>query len=198
MQNDTDSFIMVITGIRHKIRIDIDTRRTASFTRYLMHYLRMFAILGIIIPVLAGVDYILEPYTRNETVSNKFYQVMNDHDNTEYHIYTDTYHFIASTAFYEHTDIGDQVTYYYTPIFKTLTDISHQAGQNVYVCKPFSIYNWPIVAPVLTLVCSTIMLIKTRRKKPLRYEPVINLGVINAFLCVFTLVFVLFHIHNGI
>ena len=191
-------FVMVITGIQHKIKSDIDTRRTASFTKYLMHYLRMFAILGIIIPILTGVDYILAPQTQDETVFNKFYQVMNDHENTEYHIYTDSYNFIANVSFYEHIDIGGRVTYYYTPIFNTLTDVSHQAGQIVYLCKPFSVYGWPLVAPILTIICSTILLIKTRRKKPVRFEAVINLGIINAFLCIFTLVFVLFQVHNNI
>lgn len=185
---------MVITGIRHKIRSDIDRRRSAYFTRYLLHYLRMFALLGIFIPVLIGIDYMLAPKTLTETVNNKFYLVRDDKDYTQYHFFTESHHFIANTLFYEHTEIDDEVTYYYTPIFHTLTDVSHQVDSNVYICKPFNIYNWPVIIAVLTLICSTILLIKTRRKHTSRYESVINLGVINAFLCIFTIMVTVFHI----
>ncbi len=184
---------MVIAGIRHKIKTDIDTRRTVSFTKYLIHYLRTFAILGVIVPILIGTDYLLDSKIKVETVGNKFFQVMNDQNNVEYHIYTDSHHFIANTAFYEHTNIGDQVAYYYTPIFGTLTDISHQEGTVVYICKPFNIYNWPLFIAALTMICSVVLLIKTRRKKTVKYDAIINLGVVNAFLCLFVLVAVLFH-----
>ncbi len=187
---------MVITGIRHKLKSDVDERRTAKFTKYVMHYLRMFAILGIVFPILIGADYLLDPQTKNETVINKFYMVMNDIDHAEYHIYTNTYNFIANTSFYDHADIGDHVTYYYTPIFKTITDVSHKDGQNIYVCKPISIYGWLLIAVAITLILSTITMIKTRRgrRKFFKYDSLINLGVINAFFCLFTLVAILFHI----
>ncbi len=191
---------MIITGIRHKIRSEIDERRSASFTRYLMHYLRMFAFLGVIVPGLIGVDYALKQKTKEDTVVNKFSKITGSINGVEYHLYTNKYHFISDVAFFDHINKGDRVTYYYTPIFKTITDASYTLGETVYSCKPVSIYGWPVIVAGLTLLCSTILLIGTRdarqnlkRHHSLKSDSMVNLGVVNAFLCLFVLVSILFH-----
>jgi hypothetical protein len=185
---------MVITGIRYKVKADRDTRKTASFTRYLIHYIRMFAILGIAVPLTVGVDYVLVPKTTGGVLTNKFYQITNDQDHIKYSLFTDSHQFNAGVNFYEHIQIGDQLTFYNTPILEILTGVSYQSGHSRYVCIPFSIYRWPVFIPFLTLLCSSIIIIKTQRHKPVRFEPVINLGIINAFLCLFTIAFAFFKI----
>ncbi|MDR2914122.1 MAG: hypothetical protein LBV74_04725 [Tannerella sp.] len=189
---------MLINGIRHKLGSEVDARRSASFLRYLIHYLQMFAFLGVIVPILIGVDYFIVPETQDETVTNKFYQVMDNLNQIEYHFFTDSYRFISDIVFYENTDIGDQIILYRTPIFKTITNVSHQAEQGVYICKPTSIYGWPLIVVGLTFICSLIMIIKTwgwiRKRNHVKYDSVVNLGVINAFLCVITIIAILFHI----
>ncbi len=185
---------MVITGIRYKIQSDADALRTASFNGYLLHYLRMFAFLGIIVSVAIGVDYMLKPQIKREILKNKFYQIVEDQNRVKYSFYTDSYHFTGNSGFYDHIEKGDTLTYYHTPILKTLTDVSYQSGENTFVCKPISIYGWLLIMPCLLLVLSVILLVKTQRKKIVKHDPIINLGIINAFLCIGTLIFTLFHI----
>ena len=190
---------MVITGIRHKIRSEADERQSASFTKFLMHYLRMFAILGVMFPCLIGIDYALKQKTMEDTVTNKFYKVTGNINGTEYHIYTGSYHFISNQIFFDQINKGDNLTYFYTPVFRTITDVSYQVGQNVYQCMPAGIYGWPIIVAALTLLCSTILLIKTRTGKSYnvsKFDSMVNLGIVNAFMCVFVLIAVLFHITN--
>ncbi len=189
---------MIITGIRHKVGAESDARRTASFTKYLIHYLRMFAIMGIIIPVLIGVDYVLEPQTNYEIVNNKFYEILSN-NNIEYLVFTDFRRLNTSSTFYDHVNEGDQLTLYHTPIFHTTTLVTFQSNSNEYKCKLFSIYGWPLLAVVSTFVCSIILMMMTGQKRKknndyVKYDSVINLGVINAFLCIFTLIAILFHI----
>ena len=127
---------MLITGIRHKINAEFDSRRSALFMRYLFHYLQMFAWLGIIIPILIGVDYFCVPKTKDEIVTNKFYKSWDNMIHAEYHLFTDSYHFLSDNAFYENTNIKGKITFYHTPIFETVTFVSTTAGANVYICKP--------------------------------------------------------------
>jgi hypothetical protein len=158
----------------------------------------MFAMLGVMMPVLIGVDYVLTPKTQNEAINNKFYLLQNEQEYTQYHLYTESHHFTANAAFYDNAEIGDTVTYYYTPIFHTLTDVSRRENQNIYICKQFSVYGWPLIVTMLTLICSIVLLIRSRRILTHQYESVINLGVINAFLCMFTIILVLFHNLAGV
>ena len=185
---------MIITGIRHKIQSDIDIRRTTRFNGYLVYYIRVFAILGVITPIAIGADYILKQQTKSEVLNNKFYQMAGGQQ-IKYNFYSDTHQFSGNVAdFYEHINIGDTLTYYYTPIFNTLTDVTYQSGLSMYVCQPTGIYGTMLIVPVLSLICSTILLLRTHKKKYVKYEPIINLGVINAFLCILTLAFSLFHV----
>ena len=189
---------MLIAGVRHKINTELDKRRSAIFTRYLIHYLQMFAFLGVIFPVLIGVDYFCVPHTKDEVVTNKFYHVMDNLSHIEYHFITNSYRFLSDIIFYENTDIDDRVTFYYTPIFNTVTDVLHHADRAVYICKPSSIYGWPLIVACLTFICSLIMIFKTwgwiRKREYLRYDSVVNLGVINMFLCIITIIAILFHV----
>jgi hypothetical protein len=189
---------MLINGIRHKLGSEADARRSASFLRYLMHYLQMFAFLGTIIPILIGVDYFLVPETNDAIVTSKFYQIMDNLNQIEHHLFTDSYRFISDIVFYENTETGDQVTLYRTPIFKTATNVSHSVAQTVYICRQPSIYGWPLLLVGLTFIFSLTMMIKTwgwiKKRNRVKYDSVVNLGVINAFLCVIIIITILFHI----
>ena len=189
---------MLITGIRHQINAEYDLRRSALFMRYLFHFLQMFAWMGIIIPILIGVDYYCDPQSHEEKVTNKFYKSWDNMNHVEYHIFTDFYHFLSDNAFYENTVIGDKVTFYYTPIFKTITDVSRNANSNVYVCKPDNVYGWPIIVAGLTFICSIIVVILNfgwrRKRKYLKFDAVTNLGIVNMFLCAIIIVAILFRI----
>ena len=189
---------MLIAGIRHKIDLEFDSRRSALFTRYLIHYLIMFGWLGFIFPVLIVVDYYCAPQTKDEIVTNKFYQVMDNLNHVEYHLLTDSYRFLSDVGFYENTNIEDRITIYRTPIFKSVTSVSHPKEQIVYICKPDSIYGWPLIITGLTFIFSTIIIIKTwnwrKRRMYTKYDSAINLGVINLFLCVITIIAILFHV----
>ena len=189
---------MLITGIRHIINAEFDSRRSALFMRYLFHYLQMFAWLGVIIPVLIGIDYFYVPQTKDEVVTNKYYRSWDSMFHVDYHIFTNSYHFLSDNVFYENTNIDDRITFYYTPIFKTVTFVSRKAGANVYVCKPSNIYGWPLIVAGMTLICSFIIVIKTwrwqKRRKKLKFDLVANLGVVNIFLCAITIVAILFRI----
>ncbi len=189
---------MLINGIRHKLGSESDARRSASFMRYLIHYLQMFAYMGAIIPIVIGIDYFLTPETKKEVVIERYYQIMNQLNDIEYHFRTDSYHFLSDKIFFENTDENDEVTFYYTPIFKTITDVTHRVNQSVYVCKPNSIYGWPLIVVGLTFICSIIMIIKTwgwiKKRNHIKYDSVVNLGVLNAFLCAITIIAILFHI----
>lgn len=189
---------MLITGIRHKINSELDSRRSALFTRYLIHFFRMFGWLGIIFPVLIVVDYFSGPKTNDEIVTNKYYVVMDHLNHIEYHFLTDSYRFISDVGFFENTNIEDRIILYRTPIFKTVTYVSSKVGQSVYVCKPPSIYGWPLIIAALTFILSILVIIKTwnwqRKRKFTKYDSVINIGVVNLFLCTITIVAILFHI----
>ena len=189
---------MLITGIRQRISSEFDTHRSATFMRYLMHFMQMFAFMGVIIPLLIGVDYFIPPQTTDETVINKFYHVTDNINNIEYHIFTDNYHFLSDNIFYENTNSDTQLDIQFTPIFRTVTSISHVAGRNVYTCKPNNIYGWALIIAVLTFVCSIIIVIKMwcwiRKREYVKYDSVVNLGIINAFLCLMLIISTLFHI----
>ena len=189
---------MLITGIRHQLNSELDSQRSAVFMRYVIHFLQMFAWLGVIVPISIGVDYYLNPETKTEMVSNKYKQVMSDMNHVEYHFITDSHKFLSNSAFYENTNIKDAVTFYCTPIFKTVTFVSHKVEQNVYTCKPDNIYGLPLIVAGLTFICSIIIIFKTlgwkNRREQFKYESVVNLGAVNAFLCAITIVAILFRI----
>ena len=187
---------MLITGIRHQLNAELDSSRSALFQRYLLHFMQMFAWLGFIVPISIVADYYATPQTKDVIVTNKYSQVMNNQ--VEYHFITDSYQFLANNVFYENTNIKDKIIFYRTPIFKTITSVSHKVGQNVYICKPDNIYGLPLIVAGVTFICSVIIIIKTlgwkRRREHVKYDSVINLGVVNAFLCVITIIAVLFRI----
>ena len=190
---------MLITGIRHQVNAEYDSQRSALFMRYLFHYLQMFALLGIIIPALIGIDYYCAPKTKDEKVINKFYKSWDNMNSVEYHILTDSYRFLSSEVFYEHTNIDDKVTLHLTPIFHTFTFVSHMASQDIYTCKPDNIYGWPIIVAGLTFISSLFFLIKAwgwkkTHSKYHRFGFVANLGLVNLFLCAITIVAILFRI----
>lgn len=188
---------MLITGIRRKLDVESDERKSALFTRYLIHYSRMFAYIGFIISILIGVDYFCIPKTQSEIIANRYYQVTDNLNRTEYHFFTASHHFLSDAVFYEYTNIGDEVTIYYTPIFKTITDVSHRINRSVYACKPHNIYGWLLIVVGLTFVCSLIVIVRTwnwvKKRVYVKYDSVVNLGIINCILCIITLIAVLFH-----
>ena len=189
---------MLITSIRHKINSELDTRRSVSFMRYAMHFLQMFAFMGLIIPVLIGVDYFLDPQTKDETVVNKFYQVRDNLNQIEYFFFTDSYRFLSDIDFYENTKVDEQITFHVTPIFKAVTFVTSTTAQSVYTCRPHNIYGWPLIVVGITFICSIVMVIKTwgwvKKREYVRYDSIVNFGVVTSFLCLFTILVSLFHI----
>ncbi|MCL2312162.1 MAG: hypothetical protein FWC41_06715 [Firmicutes bacterium] len=191
---------MLITGIRHAISTELDTRRSSIFMRYLYQYLEMFAFLGIILPIVIGVDYFCVSKLKDVTVTNKYYQVMDNLNQIEYYFYTDSYRFLSDVIFYENTKISDKITLHRTPIFHTVTCVTSSSDQLVYMCKPTNVYGWPFIIVALTFICSIIFIIKTwgwmRNSEFIKYDSMINMGIINAILCIFIIVAVLCHIPN--
>ena len=191
---------MLIAGIRHQISAELDTHRSAAFLRYLIHYLQMFAFLGVIIPIVIGIDYFITPQTKDEIVTNKFSIIINDMNQIEYHLNTGSYHFLSNVIFYENTNIQDHVTLVCTPIFKTVTGVINRTERAVYKCKPHGVYGWPIIIAGLTFICSIIYIVKAwgwiRKHKQIKYDSVINLGIINSLLCIFIIIAVFFQILN--
>ena len=188
---------MLITGIRNAISSELDVRRSVVFMRYLIHYLEMFAILGVILPITISADYFCDTQTKDEIVTNKYYQVMGNLNQIEYYFYTGSYRFLSDFIFYENTNVSDEITIHFTPIFKTVTSVTRQSGQLVYTCKPSSIYGWPILIIGLTFICSIIVLLKSRvfkKSENLEYDSRVNFGIINAILCLFTIVAIFFQI----
>ena len=191
---------MLITGIRHTINSEVDTRRSATFMRYLIHYLQMFAFLGAVIPIVIGVDYFCTPQTIDEIVTNKFYVVIDQMNQTEYHVSTRSYHFVSNIIFYENIGIEDHITLQCTPIFKTVTNVIKHADSVDYNCKPSNVYSWPLIVVVITFACSIIFIVKTwgwiRKRKQIKYDAVVNLGIINALLCMFVIFATFFRMLN--
>ena len=188
---------MLISGIRHAISSELDVRRSAVFMKYLIHYLEMFAIIGVILPIVIVADFFYAPQTKDEIITNKYYQVMDNMNQIEYYLYTGSYRFLSDIIFYENTNISDHITFNYTPIFKTVTSVSRKNNQLVYTCKQQSIYGWPIIIVALTFICSLIVIIKSiLRKKPddIEYDSKVNLGIINSIMCVFIILATFFHI----
>jgi len=189
---------MLITGIRHAINSELDVRRSAVFMKYLIHYLEMFAIIGVILPVIIGIDYFYAPQTKEAIITNKYYQVMDNMNQIEYYLYTGSYRFISDIIFYENTNVSDHITFHYTPIFKTVTNVSRKNNQLIYTCKQPSIYSWPILIVGLTFILSVIVIIKIsvlmKKSETIEYDSKINLGIINAILCAFTIIATFFHV----
>jgi len=156
----------------------------------------MFAFLGFIFPILIGVDYYCTPKTKDEVVINKFYIPNQNH--FEYHFFTNSYRFLSDVGFYENTNIEDRITLYYTPIFGFITFVSCKADQAVYVCKPTSIYGWPLIIAGLTFICSIIIIVKSwgrkRKREAFKGDLMVILGIINVFLCAITIIATLFHV----
>ena len=183
---------MLITGIRQAINSELDTRRSGVFMRYLIHYLQMFAFIGVILPVVIVVDYFNETQTKDEIVTNKYYQVMDNLNQIEYHFFTASYRFLSDNIFYENTNISDRIVFHHTPILKTVTSVTHRSGRTIYTCKPNNVYGWPIIIVGITFICSLIVIIRTwgllRKNKNIKYDSKVNLGIINAVLCLITIV----------
>ena len=182
---------MLIAGIRHQINAELDSRRSTTFVRYLIYYLQMFAFMGIIFPVVIGVDYFCTPEIKDEIVTNKF-SILINLNQTEYHINTNSFNFLSNAIFYENTKIQDHVSLVCTPIFHTVTNVSNYHDRIDYKCKPKNLYDWPIIIAALTFVCSIIYFVKTwgwiRKRKQIKYETIINLGIINSLLCIFIII----------
>ena len=189
---------MLIAGIRRKLEVESDERKSALFTRYLVHFSRMFAFIGLIISILIGVDYFCMPVSHDEIITNRYYQVTDNISRTEYHFFTATHRFLSDAIFYEYTNVGSEVIVYYTPIFNTIIEVSHRVDQSVYICKPNNIYGWLLIVVGLTFFCSLIVIIKTwgwiKKRIYVKYDSIVNIGIINSILCIITLVSLLLHI----
>ena len=183
---------MLITGVRHRINSELNTRSTWTFRRYLLHYLQMFSILGVIFPVLIAIDYFLEPHAIDEAVTKKYYTPLYD-NRIDYYIYTEKYNFRCDNIFFDNIDIGAQVTFKYTPIFNVFTNVSRRNADLIYTCELENVYGWSLIIATATFILSSILIIKLwGKRKHIKYELVINMGLINTLLCIITIVAVLF------
>ena len=183
---------MLISGIRNKIISEVDARNSGSFKRYLIYYLQMFALLGIIIPALIAVDNLFEPYTNEEVVKNKFY--LKSHTKLDYYIQTENHRFRSDIAFYENSDIGDTIAICNTPIFDVSTNVSKVKDNVVYTCNIDSVYGFLLIIAGIIFFLSIFIFIKIWRNKHnvQKYDQIINIGIVNAILCIIIVVAVLF------
>jgi len=158
----------------------------------------MFAYLGVVFPVLIGVDYFIDPLEENEAVANMYYKQV--YGKVVYHVYTDSYHFISDYNFYSNTAIGDIITFHYTPIFNSVTNVMREAGDVLYKCNINNIYSGLLVFVGLNFVISIFVAIKTwgliRKQKRIKFDLAVNLGIFNALLSMMTLVTILFQMSN--
>ena len=111
---------------------DDDLRSNLRRKRIKLILLRVFFFIVLIFLILLGVDYSCKPIEKTEIVSEKYYQVIEDLDKTNYHFATNSYDFLSDIVFYENNSIGDQVTYEITPIFKIVRCVIGSKG----VCFP--------------------------------------------------------------
>ena len=190
---------MLIKGIRNKIKAESNALKTATFTRNLIHFLHMFAVMGVIIPTLIGIDYFIAPVISEQTVTEKYY--VPAYGVKSYYIYTNNQNFVADANFFENTAVGDTINFHNTPIFNTTTIVTRINNSNVYICGLNSIYGWPIFVVFVTFVLSTNIVFKTRyliskrlmnKQKNIRIDSVANIGIINSLLCLIIIVAVLF------
>jgi len=155
---------MLISGIRQKLSYEFNLRRSAMITKCLVHYLQMFAFLGIIFPVLILIDYcFLDRISNDELVIDRYYKFTDNLNSIEYKIFTDSYHFRPDHVFYEHINKDDKIIISRTKIFKTVTNVSFKKNLKLYKCNPMSIYNWPIFIVGVTFICSLITIFKIRK-----------------------------------
>ena len=182
---------MLITGIRHRLKIEVDTQRTDIFKVYLMHFFQMFSFLGVIFPVLIAIDYFSNYVEKDESIVNKYYVVVSS-TQVDYFIYTESYRFQSAPEFYEKTNIGDNVTFLLTPIFKVYTDVFCKV-EDAFLYTPLShIYQWSLVIAVTTLVLS-LMVLKKIFSKNIDYSDILlNIGIINSLLCIILIIGVIF------
>ena len=156
----------------------------------------MFAFLGVIISVLVVVDYYTNRLTRVETVTKKYY--IPTHNTVKYYIYTDKNQIQTENDFFENVNVGDKVSFQFTSIFNTDTNVTLKSSGLVRNYKLDSVYGWPLIIVASTFVTSLIVVIKTlgfrKGKREQKSNTVINIGVVNAFLCLMTLAVVLFNL----
>ena len=193
--------VMLISGIRQKLSQEFNSCRSAKVTKYLVHYLQMFAFLGIIFPVLIFTDcFFLEIKSNDERVIDKYYKLRDNLNHIEYFIVTDSYHFLSDDVFFEQINKDDDVKISRTHIFKSVTYVSFTKGCDVYNCIPSNIYGWPIFFVGLTFICSFISLIKINKwlKKSdfIKNDSVINFGIFNAIICLITIFAALFQVFD--
>ena len=185
---------MLITGIRRKVGSELDERRSSLFTRYLIHYSRMFAFIGLFFTILIVVDYYCVRHSKDKSIINRYYKITDNLNHPEYHFFIDSYRFTSDVVFYENTNIGDNVNVQFTPIFKTITNVTH----GDYECNPNNLYGWPLIIIGLTFFCSSYVILKTwgwmKKRIYVKYDSVVNWGIINFILCIITLIFIFFHI----
>ena len=183
---------MLITGIHHKMRSEADTHRSRVFKRHLIHYLKIFAFVGIIFPVLIVIDYFLEPIAKEDTVTMKYIVPIRT-SRIDYYIYTDSHGFRSDRLFFENTYVGNKVTFLRSSIFDVSTNVTNVNKGVVYVCELKNVYVWLLVVGVATFILSTMMLIKLwDKRKHAKNDSLINIGIINALLCIITIVAALF------
>jgi len=189
---------MLISGIRHKINAETDARRSAILMKYVVHYMQMFAFLGVIIPILVSVDYFLTPQAKGEKVVNKFALAMEHAHKIEYYFLSDSRRFCTDAMFYENANVGDEIIFLCTPVFHIATIVTSRINGVVYECKLPSVYGWAFIFIGVTFLSSAFMIVKTwnwkRQKKYLKYDFMVNFGIINTVLCIVVLVAVLFDI----
>ena len=187
---------MFIAGIRFRVSSDLDSKRSSIITNYLIHFIQMFAYMGIIIPALVGVDYFINLKTDNEIITNKYIQQV--YDEIEFHIVTEKFHFKSDINFYESIEIGDNICFYLTPIFRNVTNVTFRNGAHLLTYKMFNIYSWFLIIIIVTFVTSIIVVAKIwnwiKKREKIKYDSVINIGIINCFLCLITFIGVFFQI----
>ena len=183
---------MLISGIRHRVKLELDAQRTDVFKVYLLHYLRMFSFLGVIFPILIGVDYFSKPTEKEEKIINKLYVPISPNQ-VHHYIYTETYRFRCDQTLYNKAYIGNNITFQQTPIFKVYTIVSYGSGSDVYSFYVSNVYGWALIIIVATFVLSALLLSQFLSKQQhIKQDLLINIGIINSLLCCIIVITVLF------
>ncbi|GHT22037.1 hypothetical protein FACS189430_03210 [Bacteroidia bacterium] len=175
-----------ISGIRRKVKSDMNVRRTMIFTKHLLQYLQIFAFLGVIFAVLIASDYLVPRKIQTKTITEKKEQRWTN-GSSDYYLYTDDCYFTVNQLAYEHLPTGSAIHLNYTAIFHTLTEIEGSDGKATYVSQPFNIYSWTIGFVIVSFLLSVFLLLKNTPSTNTNRDLLVSIGTLNFFTCLFML-----------
>ncbi|MDR1672651.1 MAG: hypothetical protein LBS09_04200 [Bacteroidales bacterium] len=173
-----------IAGVRHRVKADMDVRRTAIFTAYALRYLQIFAFVGAFFGVMIAVDYFLPQVNIKAQITGK------ERDNRGNHIYFgQRYSVTVNVEAFNNLPTGGLVDIYRTSVFATPVKIEYRGA---YVGAPFNIYCFPPLFFVCMSGClSFFLLLKNCPDSGVKRDTLISAGILNVIACLHTLAYLL-------